>query len=45
MDCNLANSFLAEKREQKEKAEKEEKDAQTMIKEQLKEAEKHVARG
>ena len=45
VDCDVANLFLAEKWEQKEKAKKAEKDAQIMIKEQLKEAEKHVARG
>ncbi|RFN44796.1 hypothetical protein FIE12Z_10990 [Fusarium flagelliforme] len=39
------NKSKAEKREQKERAEKEERDAQTMIKEQLEEAEKLVARG
>ncbi|RBR14437.1 uncharacterized protein FIESC28_07673 [Fusarium coffeatum] len=39
------NKSKAEKREQKEKAEKEETDAQTLIKEQLKEAERLVARG
>ena len=45
MDCDLANLFPPEKREQKEKAETEEKNAQTMIKEQLKKAERLVARG
>jgi hypothetical protein len=45
MDLGLTNSSLAEKCEQKERAEKEERDAQTIIKEQLEEAEILVARG